>query len=461
MDAPRLSVRDIALFEREVAFRAPFRFGAVTVESAAQVFVRAEIELADGRRAIGGTAEMMMPKWFDKRPHLSPGETADALRRSVAAARALYLDGGPDTAFGLHAARYGAHMAACAAADIPALAAAFGPAEIDKAILDALLRALGIDAFTGLAANVAGLDARLASDLSDMQVADFLSGRRSQARVALRHTVGMADPLDGPQGLQSLAARGRLSFFKLKLSGDVDADRARLKAIAARLPADSRVTLDANEQYAEPSAITALADAVMADAALAPIRDGLLYLEQPLPRERTFAQALPPLPFPVIIDEADDGYDAFPAARRLGYGGVSSKSCKGFYKSLLNGARAATAGGFLTAEDLTCQAGLAVQQDTALVAFLGLPHAERNGHHYVDGFADAPEEDAFLAAHPALYERRDGAVRLRIADGAIDAAALAVPGFGSAVLPEFARLSPLAAPSAASSSASPALQEVP
>ena len=34
-------------------------------------------------------------------------------------------------------------------------------------------------------------------------------------------------------------------------------------------------------------------------------------------------------------------YDAFPRARKLGYRGISSKSCKGIYKSLINGARAA------------------------------------------------------------------------------------------------------------------------
>ena len=35
----RLAVRDIALFERAVRFARPFRFGAVVVEAASQVFV--------------------------------------------------------------------------------------------------------------------------------------------------------------------------------------------------------------------------------------------------------------------------------------------------------------------------------------------------------------------------------------------------------------------------------------
>ena len=61
----------------------------------------------------------------------------------------------------------------------------------------------------------------------------------------------------------------------------------------------------------------------------------------------------------------------------------------------------------MSAEDLTTQAGLSVQQDLALVNLLGIRHVERNGHHYVNGMAaqSQAEQDAFLAAHPDVYER--------------------------------------------------------
>ena len=64
----------------------------------------------------------------------------------------------------------------------------------------------------------------------------------------------------------------------------------------------------------------------------------------------------------------------FPRARALGYKGVSSKTCKGIYKSLINGARCAAWGDgfFMSGEDLTIQAGLALQQDLALVSLLGV-----------------------------------------------------------------------------------------
>lgn len=450
MGAPAFAISDIALFERPVDFVTPFRFGAVTVERAHQAFVRVEIVLPDGRRGIGGTAELMVPKWFDKRPHLSPDATVDELRQALMLARGFYLaTGRPDTAFGHHAACYPVHMAA-AAGSMPALAAAFGPAQMDKAILDALLRALGLDVFTGFAANVMGLDARLTPDLDAGQITAFLAARRPLPQVALRHTVGMADPLEGPDGLAAIIAQTGARYFKLKLSGDVAPDVARLGAIWEVLQDvdGARASLDANEQYADLDALRALLARLSGDAALRPLFHRLLYLEQPLPRHLTLETPLDGLgaDLPLIIDEADDGYGAFPAARALGYGGVSSKSCKGLYKSLLNGARARTFGGFLTGEDLTCQAGLAVQQDTALAAFLGLAHVERNGHHYAPGFGAAPvaEAERFAAAHPDFYTAGADGPHLAIRGGMLEAGGLAVPGFASGALPDWDSLSPLA-----------------
>jgi hypothetical protein len=97
----------------------------------------------------------------------------------------------------------------------------------------------------------------------------------------------------------------------------------------------------------------------------------------------------------------------------------------------------------MTGEDLTTQAGLAVQQDIALVNLIGLTHVERNGHHYVNGMADLPavEQDAFFAAHPDLYERSNGAVRIKIAGGQIAIGSLAAAGFASSAHPEWKTLS--------------------
>jgi hypothetical protein len=457
---PRIAVRDIAFFERPVQFLRPFRFGAVVINAAPQAFVRVEIEIEGKGTFVGASAEMLVPKWFDKRPHLAPEQTVSELRRALTIARDLYLNrSGFETAFGLHAGRIAAQVEACAKEDIPPLAASYGPAEIDKAILDALLRGTGVNFFDGMIGNIAGIDASLSPDLSDADIAQFLGGRHRLERVAIRHTVGLDDQVEGEGGVADKKENTGARYFKLKLNGDPEADAARLIRIGnelATLPHDYRVTLDANEQYADLAALGALMDRLDRDSALQPITAKLLYIEQPMPRDITRQSPLGALAARnFIIDEADDSYDAFPAARALGYRGISSKSCKGIYKAIVNATRAAKWSGagatfFITAEDLTCQAGLGVQQDLALGALIGVSHAERNGHHYVDGFADAPatEAQAFLAAHRDLYAGDGNRVRLSIHDGDLLTGSLTAPGFASGAHPDWAALAPLEQPKA-------------
>jgi len=243
----------------------------------------------------------------------------------------------------------------------------------------------------------------------------------------------------------------------LKLNGDPAHDADRLIRIGKELaasPHDYRVSLDANEQFADLTALGALVERLDRDDALKPIAAKLLYLEQPMPRDVTRQSPLGALAYRnFIIDEADDCYDAFPVARALGYRGISSKSCKGIYKSIVNATRAAkwSATGekyLITGEDLTCQAGLGVQQDLALGALIGVTHAERNGHHYVDGFAEttAGEAEAFLSAHPDLYARDRNQIRLAIHDGDLLTGSLTAPGFATSVHPDWSTLSPLAGP---------------
>src|SRR5262249_17214595 len=105
---------------------------------------------------------------------------------------------------------------------------------------------------------------------------------------------------------------------------------------------------------------------------------------------------------------------------------------------------------FVTGEDLTCQAGLAVQQDLALGALIGVTHAERNGHHYVDGFAGTPpaEAQAFAAAHPNLYPDAGRGIRLSIHDGDLLTGSLTAAGFATSVHPDWSTLAPLEQPKA-------------
>ena len=446
----KFSVRGIDLFERDVRLRMPFRFGIVTLTESPQAFARARIRLENGSEAEGAAAELLAPKWFDKNPGLTNEQNFDQLRLALRLAREAYLGAGADTAFGHFRAHYEAQMARGAARGLNPLVANYGPALIDRALLDALCRGLGISFYQAIRNNIAGITAP--------ETQGFLPTLRPRAEIAARHTVGLVDPItsiehrvnDGlPETLEEVVARYGHRWFKLKVGGDARADVERLAAIASvldRIPGAYHASLDGNEQYADVDGVLELWRRMQAEPRLKRLTSSIVFIEQPIKRQNALAADVSPLSKekPVIIDESDDSLDAFPRAKALGYRGVSSKTCKGLYKSIINAARCAAWGRdyFMTGEDLTIQAGLALQQDLALVSLLGLTHVERNGHHYVNGMSGLPaqEQEAFLRAHPDLYERSHGAVRVRITGGQLAIASLDRAGFASGAMPDWSQM---------------------
>ena len=452
MNAVALRIREVSLFERPVTLRLPFRFGAATVTRCPQAFVRVDAEVG-GRHVVGATAELMVPKWFDKSPSLTHEQNFEQLREALLLAREAWLsESGPATPYRLSQQQGDEAITRGVALGLPRLAAQFGTALLDKAVADAALRAAGADWVTGVGAGVLG---------------DPYSARlplRRATHVHLRHTVGLADrlseqdegadPHDGlPASLEAAIARHGLGFFKLKLSGRIDADLERLTRIAAVLDqaagSDWQVTLDGNETFASADALGAFWHALSQAPALRRLMQRTLLLEQPLPRKIALDESVARLdiPVPIILDESDDHDEAFDRGLALGYRGISSKACKGLYRSLRNALQVAEAPQrrLLSGEDLTCQAGLAVQQDTLLAASLGVAHIERNGHHYVDGFGVAPpaESQAFAAAHPGFYDTRGPRPRLAVHAGRLDLSSLHTAGFASAAMPQWDSLTPI------------------
>ena len=470
MSAPaRLRVSEVRLLEGDVRLRLPFRFGVVTLTEAVQAFVRVRITLQDGRSGWGAAAELLAPKWFDKDPALTDADNAEQLRESLRIARELYTEGRlAHTAFRLFADNYHFQIVQCGRQGLNPLIAGFGPALLDRAVLDALGRLLGLSFYDVLRASVAGVaPAAFLPEFAGFDADAFLAALRPAERLHARHTVGLLDPItaadqpagtrrnDGlPETLEEVVAAYGHTYFKLKVGGDAAADAARLGAIARvldRLPRPYHVTLDGNEQYETVDGVLELWRVLQRTPALRRLTDSILFVEQPIARRNALLRDLGAVGAlrGVIIDESDADLDAFPEARARGYRGVSSKACKGVYRSLLNAARCVmwnqepgSPGYFMSAEDLTTQPGLALQQDLALVALLGLDHVERNGHHYVRGLAALPggEQAAWLAAHPDLYVRDGDLVRLRIEQGRVSIGSLAAPGFAASAVPDWSSL---------------------
>ena len=448
-DPVQLSVLEVQLLERDVTLRMPFRFGVTTLRESPQAFARVRIQLADGREGWGLAAEMLAPKWFDKNLDLSNEDNFDQLRHALATVATLYRAAPRATAFGLFRANYDEQIRICGERGDGSLVACYGPALLDRAILDALSRLHQVSFYSAVQANLPGIES------DEFEIGPFLAGLVPANSIHARHTVGMVDPIrenpepvaDGlPETLVEVIAAYGHRYFKIKVCGDLDEDVNRLREIAEVLDKSLGayiISLDGNEQYNDVAGVAALLDAIEGDGRLSHFNHSILFVEQPISRAMALDVDVSALSArkPVILDESDAFLGAFAKGRALGYRGVSSKTCKGFYKSILNAARCAQwgVGYFMSGEDLTTQAGISVQQDLALVNLLGITHLERNGHHYVNGMSGMPAEEqaAFLAAHPDIYHMGNGVTRLTIRDGRIALGSLDRVGFAYGAEPDF------------------------
>jgi L-alanine-DL-glutamate epimerase-like enolase superfamily enzyme len=465
---PTYRIAEIELLETPVVLRMPFRFGIVTLRKCFQAFVRVRIETSDGKSSWGATAEMIAPKWFDKNPNLTDDENFEQERDVLRIAREAYLsDASPDTAFGHFIRHHDAHLKACASKGYNPLLASYGNALIDKAVLDALCRARNTSFYQAMQSNEVGMHDRH-PQFNDVDFSSFLNQLTPSTQIHARHTVGMVDAItadditepvnDGlPETLEQVVAHYGHRYYKLKVCGQFDKDIARLTAIASvldQIKESYYVSLDGNEQYNNAEEVAELLSTVRATPKLQRMVKSILFVEQPISRAHALDTDLSNLDLglPVIMDESDGTLDAFVQAKSKGYSGISSKTCKGIYKSFLNAARcqqwnAKNSGRqfFMSGEDLTVQAGLSIQQDLALVNLLGINHVERNGHHYVNGLASRSKQEQtdFLQNHGDLYENSFGATRVRISGGRLNIASLACTGFASAAMPDFSRMQPI------------------
>jgi hypothetical protein len=475
--ALKVKLEAVDCYQRDFKLRLPFRFGVITVTEGTQAVVRATIALEDGRTSVGVAAESLAAKWFDKSPAFSDAQNLDQLRQALGVAIDLYRGRDWSSPFGFYAETYRDQLARGAGLGLVPLVASYGPALLDRAILDAVGRAESLSFAEVIRRNTAGIDIRneLTPDLAGFDIAGFLRSLQPGRNIAVRHTVGLVDPIvagdqkpgervnDGlPETLEEVVRTYGTRYYKLKVGGDVAADLDRLQKIAAVLDRDAGdylATLDGNEQYDGVEGITELWQRMRETPELARLVKATLFIEQPIKRAKALATSVEPLARlkPLIIDESDGELASFPTALALGYSGVSSKNCKGLYKSILNAARVArlnakaetgAARYFMSAEDLTTLAGVSVQQDLALVSLLGLTHVERNGHHFIDGMSFAPhaEQAAFAKAHPDLYTRNGGPARLRIDEGRLQLGSLDCAGFAVAADMDFASLRPMPVP---------------
>ncbi len=467
MSAARITVDEVRFYMRNVRTRMPFKYGVASLTSVP--ILHAIVEgTVEGRSARGVAADILPPKWFDKDPEKGYEDNVNDLLFSARAAARAYSEASrsPRDFFSIWREGYAATLSAGDERGLNHLTAAHGSTLMERALIDACGRALGLSYFELVRDNGLALDlGSIHAELAGFAPRAALAAAPLKA-IAVRHTVGLADPIycgdsavgldDGlPQALEEYIARQQIALFKIKVNGDLPADRDRLNAIAALLDAragDYGVTLDGNEQYGDMDDFSALLDYV--EEQLPAFWSRILYIEQPLERSVALDPALKrgigaaAARKPMLVDESDGDLDTFVRAMELGYCGVSSKACKGLVKAIANAALAASRDPsryFLTGEDLMNLPVVPLHQDLAHLAALGIGHAERNGHHYVRGLAHLSESERAdcLRVHGDMYAEDGGLAALSISGGHIAIGSLQCPGLGVGAQVDSAAMLPL------------------
>jgi len=456
-----LAVKTADLLRVDLRARLPFKYGIVTMVHVPHVFLRLQVETPAGVFQ-GIAADHLPPKWFTKDPTRDVASEIEDMLAVVTHAATAAMKISAFTAFRFWLELKTVQAEWGAKHGHPPLLAQFGTSLVERALLDALARSQATT-LRGLLHNGSlGIElGEVHPELRGVDPAALLPASPPQA-IVCRHTVGMVDPLfeseigaearldDGlPQSLEASIDVYGLRHFKLKIDGNhPDAALARLRAILGligpRAGQDYAFTVDGNESFSTAGAFRDFWARVEADPVLQPTLSHLLFVEQPLARAVALDPARAdlgdwPARPPIIIDESDAEPADLRRALELGYAGTSHKNCKGIFKGVAHAClirrRNLTGSAPLlqSGEDLANVGPVALPQDLAAQAVLGITSVERNGHHYFAGLSPWPVEvqEAMLAAHPDLYGRSArGWPTLRVEKGLISTRSVLAAPFG-------------------------------
>lgn len=447
--------------------RFPFKYGIASMSALPHLFVTADVEVG-GKKIPGIASEGLPPKWFTKDP-VTPFETDLAEMLAVIQNAARLARNAAEKSvsfFEFWRSIYDEQDLWARTKSIPPLLANLGVSLMERAVLCGLCWADGRPFHQLLASGAFEIDlGSVRPELQGIAVNRVVSSPPI-SKVFVRHTVGLGDPLraadipenerlrDGlPYGLdESIRAYG-LRYFKIKVCGRPEIDVPRLREITAVITENCRsgfvATLDGNEQFESLAAFADFFAGLTGDPALTPLIQNIVFVEQPLHRshalDATVGEGLrdwkenPGM----IIDESDGSLDDLPRALSLGYCGTSHKNCKGIVKGLANAAllrkrkkENQKARCILSGEDLGNVGPVALLQDLAVMAVLGIRHVERNGHHYFRGLSMYPGrvQSAVLQEHGDLYRKEaDGFPSLDIDSGHIALRSVNRAPFGFAI----------------------------
>ena len=450
-----------SIHQIQLKTRMPFKYGIATMTEVPMVFVRIEAEI-DGTKTAGIASDLLPPKWFTKVPEDPLEKEISDMLQVIRKALSQALGQAADSAFDLWKLIYDGQSRWAEANNIPALLAHFGTSLVERALIEATCKAGNKTLGQALLSGSLGFEPGRIHSCLEGQSASSLLPKTPLAKVQARHTVGLGDPLDSnqidaddriddtlPQSLDQCIQAYGLRHFKIKINGDIEWDLDRLKNVAKCIEqhadSDFAFSLDGNEQFQSVTAFRDHWNILNAEPELETFFDQLLFIEQPLHRDVALNESLksefdqwPDRPA-VIIDESDATLESLSQALAIGYAGTSHKNCKGIFKGIANACllehhRRNGTQTVMSGEDLCNVGPIAVVQDLAVMATLGIESVERNGHHYMAGLSQFPERtrEQVLNAHDGLYKTSEtGWPTLAICNGEIDLTSVNTQPFGT------------------------------
>ena len=450
-----------SIHQIQLKTRMPFKYGIATMTEVPMVFVRIEAEI-DGTKTAGIASDLLPPKWFTKVPEDPLEKEISDMLQVIRKALSQVLGQAADSAFDLWKLIYDGQSRWAEANNIPALLAHFGTSLVERALIEATCKEGNKTLGQALLSGSLGFEPGHIHTCLKGQSASSLLPKTPLAKVQARHTVGLGDPLDSnqidaddriddtlPQSLDQCIQAYGLRHFKIKINGDIEWDLDRLKNVAKCIEqhadSDFAFSLDGNEQFQSVTAFRDHWNILHAEPELETFFDHLLFIEQPLHRDVALNESLKsefdqwsdrPA---VIIDESDATLESLPQALAIGYAGTSHKNCKGIFKGIANACllehhRRNGNQTVMSGEDLCNVGPVAVIQDLAVMATLGIESVERNGHHYMAGLSQFPERtrEQVLNAHDGLYKTSEtGWPTLAICNGEIDLTSVNIQPFGT------------------------------
>jgi hypothetical protein len=350
-----------------VAFETPLRLGSGTIVGLTEATVRVHGVNRAGQSADGLGSVLLSHVWAGGTDELMRAAASTITQRAVSAEFADPLEHGERLLRGRRDF------------SLPDLAVDVAGAPVDQAVHDAWSKAAGRPAYRMYGPEYLNHDLGryLGPDFAGRWPREWL---RPVARTHLpvQYVIGLGDPLP---------ADPQYRWLKVKLGGDLEADRYRIRQAVSD---GVSFSVDPNESYRSAADVTRLRTSAAA-----------AYMEQPVPRGRPGPG---PGAIPVLADEG------LPAARDLdgltGWDGVVVKTCRGQTTALLTYCWAKRRGRFVVQQDLT-HVGPALAHAAAFAAHCdySVPAFECNSLQY------APAGNAELRRdRPGLVSPVDGTV---------------------------------------------------